>query len=215
MAGISYVVCQKILMQNFNTHNTDMKFICQLLTLNQRKWHLDVFLEFYEMANDNTTFIPRNITVMGYDPETKYICPGGRVQSQRPKNVRQSGVQEKVCSLFWVFFNVKFTKTLFLLAVRWILTFTLMFKAPDRRHATKKKAGTVVKPQLVVASWQCVCSHFPQDQFLTESNIIPFILTCDFTISPQNESEAEGMLLQHCWWNPHDTASGTEKGLPW
>jgi hypothetical protein len=75
-AGISYEVCQEFLTENLNMRRISAKFVPQLLTNDQKPWHVKMRLELREKANEDPTFIPRIITgdeswIYGYDPETK------------------------------------------------------------------------------------------------------------------------------------------------
>lgn len=51
MSGISYGFFQIIIMKNLNVNCIAVKFVLWLLTLNQKQWHVDVCLEFHELAN--------------------------------------------------------------------------------------------------------------------------------------------------------------------
>jgi hypothetical protein len=55
--GISYGVCQEILTENLNMRHIATKFVPQLLTNDQKQWHVNVYLELQEKANKDQTFI--------------------------------------------------------------------------------------------------------------------------------------------------------------
>jgi hypothetical protein len=60
--GISYGVCQEILTENFNMPHIAMKFVPQLLTNDEKEWHINMCLELQEKANEDPTFVSRIIT---------------------------------------------------------------------------------------------------------------------------------------------------------
>jgi hypothetical protein len=75
-AGISSGVSQEILTENLNMHCIATKFVLQLLTNDQKQWHINVCLELRETANKDSTSISRIIMgdkswIYSYDPETK------------------------------------------------------------------------------------------------------------------------------------------------
>jgi hypothetical protein len=51
--GISYGVCQDILTENLNMRCTATKFVPQLLTNDQKQWHVNVCLALREKANED------------------------------------------------------------------------------------------------------------------------------------------------------------------
>jgi hypothetical protein len=60
--GISYGVCQEILTENLNMCHIAAKFVCRLLTNDQKQRHINVCLELREKANKDPTFITSFIT---------------------------------------------------------------------------------------------------------------------------------------------------------
>jgi hypothetical protein len=108
----SFGVCQ-ILTENLNMCRIATKFVPQLLTNDQKQWHVNVCLELREKANEDPTFtsISRIMTVdeiwiYSYDPETKQQLSQWRSpQSLRAKKARQ--VRSSTKSMLIVFFDVE------------------------------------------------------------------------------------------------------------
>jgi hypothetical protein len=48
---ISYGVCQEILTENLNMHHIAAKNVPQLLTSDEKQWHLNLCLELWEKIN--------------------------------------------------------------------------------------------------------------------------------------------------------------------
>jgi hypothetical protein len=76
--GISYGVCQEILIENLNMCRTAAKYAPWLLTNDQKQQHVNVCLELQEKANKGPTFTSIYRIIMGdeswiygYDSETK------------------------------------------------------------------------------------------------------------------------------------------------
>jgi hypothetical protein len=55
--GISYGVCQEILIENLNMRRIAAKFVPRLLTNDQKRCRLNMCLELQEKANKDPTFI--------------------------------------------------------------------------------------------------------------------------------------------------------------
>jgi hypothetical protein len=61
-AGISYRVCQDILVENLNIRRIAAKFVPRHLTNDQKQRHVNVCLELREKAKEDPTFTSRIIT---------------------------------------------------------------------------------------------------------------------------------------------------------
>jgi hypothetical protein len=60
--GFSYGVWQEILTENLNMRHIAAKFVPRLLANDQKQWCVSVCLEIWEKANEDPTFISRNVT---------------------------------------------------------------------------------------------------------------------------------------------------------
>jgi hypothetical protein len=74
--GVSYGTCQVILTQDLNMRRVAAKFVPQILTAEQKEWHLSVATNMMQEAESEENFIGQIIMgdetwVYGYDPETK------------------------------------------------------------------------------------------------------------------------------------------------
>jgi hypothetical protein len=59
-AGISYAVCQEILTENLKVRHIAAKFLCWLLTNDQKQQCVNVCLELQEKANEDPPFTSRS-----------------------------------------------------------------------------------------------------------------------------------------------------------
>jgi hypothetical protein len=127
--GISYGVCQEILTENSNMRCIAAKFVPRLLTNDQKH----VYLELWEKANEDPTFISRIIMgdeswIYGYDPETKQQLSQWK-SPQLPSATKAWQVQSSTKSMFVVSSTRRrlFTVNLILLTMQSTLTFTVTF----------------------------------------------------------------------------------------
>jgi hypothetical protein len=105
----------------------------QLLANNQKQRHINMCLELWEKANEDSTFISGIITgdeswIYSYDPETKQqVSQWKSPQSPRAKKVRQVQASTKSMLIVFSTWNGLFAVNVFLLNLWLILTFTVTF----------------------------------------------------------------------------------------
>ena len=97
---------QGILTQDLNMRRVAAKFVPQILTAEQKEWHLSVATNMLQEAESDENFMGQIITgdetwVYGYDPETKRQSSQWKSLISRGQRKRARCCQKsKLCSLF-------------------------------------------------------------------------------------------------------------------
>jgi hypothetical protein len=141
----------------------------------------------------------------------------GRAQNhQEQKRRGRSGVQQRVCSLFFFpTWRGLFTVNFFLLTIRSTLASIVTFW-DAWENVRRKKTGTLVQPQLAPSS-QRARPHVPENQFVTNNMVIvlhpPYSpdLAPWFRFVSQIENGTERTTFWNSVWHPMGIASGTRQ----
>jgi hypothetical protein len=149
------------------------KFIPQILTNDQKQRPINMCLELWEKANEDSTFICRIITgdkswIYGYDPETKQQSSQWKsLQSPRAQKAQKVWSWTKSMLIVFSTWSDLFTVNLFqhsdqlrLLRILWC------FETLERKCATEK-TGILVQPQLAPSS-----QHLPDHMFLQTTEFV-------------------------------------------
>jgi hypothetical protein len=205
--GISYGVCQEILTKNLNVRHIATKFVPQLLTIDQKKWRVNVCLKIWEKANVDQTFMFRIIMadeswIYGYNPQTKQQSSQWKSpESPWAKKARQ--VQSSRKSMLIVFLDAKgIVHHEFVPpnnTVNWLLLWR--FEMLERKCVTKKKDrhfGTSTTGSFIMTTrpWK--------PQFVTNNNMViiphpPYSLDfapCDFALFPKLKMKLKGWCFE-------------------